>query len=87
MSITLLLMLVSCALGILLLGKLVSKPGTLIKKLLFNSVIGIAIIWILNSLGSFVAFTIPLNFFTVLVTGILGMPGVAMLGLLQVIVK
>jgi inhibitor of the pro-sigma K processing machinery len=87
MSITLLLMLVSCALGILLLGKLVSKPGTLIKKLLFNSVIGIVIIWILNSLGSFVAFTIPLNFFTVLVTGILGLPGVAMLGLLQVIVK
>jgi inhibitor of the pro-sigma K processing machinery len=87
MSITLLLMLVSCALGILLLGKLVSKPGTLIKKLLFNSVIGIVIIWIINSLGSFVAFTIPLNFFTVLVTGILGMPGVAMLGLLQVIVK
>jgi inhibitor of the pro-sigma K processing machinery len=87
MSITLLLMLVSCALGILLLGKLVSKPGTLIKKLLFNSVIGIVIIWLLNSLGSFVAFTIPLNFFTVLVTGILGLPGVAMLGLLQVIVK
>jgi inhibitor of the pro-sigma K processing machinery len=87
MSITLLLMLVSCALGILLLGKLVSKPGTLIKKLLFNSVIGIVIIWIINSLGSFVAFTIPLNFFTVLVTGILGLPGVAMLGLLQVIVK
>jgi inhibitor of the pro-sigma K processing machinery len=87
MSITLLLMLVSCALGILLLGKLVSKPGRLIKKLLFNSVIGIAIIWIINSLGSFVAFTIPLNFFTVLVTGILGLPGVAMLGLLQVIVK
>jgi inhibitor of the pro-sigma K processing machinery len=87
MSITLLLMLVSCALGLLLLGKLVSKPGTLIKKLLFNSVIGIVIIWILNSLGSFVAFTIPLNFFTVLVTGILGLPGVAMLGLLQVIVK
>jgi inhibitor of the pro-sigma K processing machinery len=87
MSITLLLMLVSCALGILLLGKLVSKPGTLIKKLLFNSVIGIVIIWLLNSLGSFIAFTIPLNFFTVLVTGILGLPGVAMLGLLQVIVK
>jgi inhibitor of the pro-sigma K processing machinery len=87
MSITLLLMLVSCALGLLLLGKLVSKPGTLIKKLLFNSVIGIVIIWLLNSLGSFVAFTIPLNFFTVLVTGILGLPGVAMLGLLQVIVK
>jgi inhibitor of the pro-sigma K processing machinery len=81
------LMLVSCALGILLLGKLVSKPGTLIKKLLFNSAIGIVIIWIINSLGSFVAFTIPLNFFTVLVTGILGLPGVAMLGLLQVIVK
>jgi hypothetical protein len=38
-------------------------------------------------LGSFIAFTIPLNFFTVLVTGILGLPGVAMLGLLQVIVK
>jgi inhibitor of the pro-sigma K processing machinery len=87
MSITLLLMLVSCALGLLLLGKLVSKPGTLIKKLLFNSVIGIVIIWLLNSLGSFIAFTIPLNFFTVLVTGILGLPGVAMLGLLQVIVK
>jgi inhibitor of the pro-sigma K processing machinery len=87
MSITLLLMLVSCALSLLLLGKLVSKPGTLIKKLLFNSVIGIVIIWLLNSLGSFIAFTIPLNFFTVLVTGILGLPGVAMLGLLQVIVK
>ncbi|HZW83198.1 MAG TPA: pro-sigmaK processing inhibitor BofA family protein [Candidatus Deferrimicrobium sp.] len=87
MSITLLLILVSSALGILLLGKLVSKPVTLIKKLVINSVIGLGILWILNSLGSFVAFAIPLNFFTVLVTGILGLPGVAMLGLIQVIVK
>lgn len=64
----------------------IKHPSRLLGKAAVNSLLGIGLLWLLNSLGYFVGFTVPLNLFTVLVTGALGIPGIAMLGILELIV-
>ncbi len=87
MSITLILLIIFCLVGILFMRNSVKHPSKLLGKAAVNSLLGIGLLWLLNSLGHFIGLSIPLNVFTVLVTGALGVPGLAMLGILQVIVK
>ena len=66
-----------------LLGYLLLAPLKVIGKLAVNSLIGGAALVIINFLGSFLNFHLPLNFFSAIIAGFLGVPGVALLFLLE----
>ncbi len=54
-------------------------------ELLINSLIGIIVLWLLNKFGGSLGISIPINFITAIVVGILGFPGVIILLLLNLI--
>lgn len=68
------------ALIVILIAKYVFKiSGKKITALIINSLIGLAVLWLINWTG---LVSIPLNWVTVLITGIFGAPGVIVLVLL-----
>lgn len=56
-----------------------------IIELAINIVLGILILWLLNKFGGSLGISIPINIITALVVGILGIPGVIILVLLNLI--
>ena len=71
---------------VLLLAKFVLKVNTKrLIELVINILLGIVIIWLINTFGSGLGISIPLNFLTALVVGVLGIPGVIILVLLNLI--
>ena len=56
-----------------------------IIELAINIVLGIIILWLLNKFGGSLGIAIPINIITALVVGILGIPGVIILVLLNLI--
>lgn len=63
--------------------KLLALPMKLIIKLVINGLVGGAIIFIVNLIGANFGFTIDLNWITALIVGILGVPGVIVVAILQ----
>ena len=86
MGLTSILIMVGCALAILIIGKIFLFPLKLLLKLVFNTIIGGAIIYIINLIGVNFGFHIGLNLITSLVVGILGIPGAILLIILQFII-
>ena len=75
-------------LGIIVLyisGRLLLAPFKLLLKLMFSSILGAAVIVIINMIGSFLNFTIPLNPLNSVLTGFFGLPGVALIFLMRLI--
>lgn len=71
---------------VLLLAKFVLKINTRrLIELIINILLGIIVIWLINQFGSSLGIAIPLNFITALVVGVLGLPGVIILVLLNLI--
>ena len=56
-----------------------------IIELAINIVLGILILWLLNKFGGGLGISIPITVITALVVGILGIPGVIILVLLNLI--
>lgn len=73
------------ALLALVLVRLLLLPMKLIFKLLINSACGLVCLWMLNSISGFTGIIFPINAVTVLITGILGLPGIGILALLAVL--
>lgn len=76
------------AFGLVLLyviGYIMLVPIKIILKLMINSIIGGIVLMALNFLGGFVHFYIPINPFTAVITGFLGIPGILMLLFLRAI--
>ncbi len=67
-----------------LICKLLSVPLKIIWKLLVNAVIGAVMLLIFNFFGGIVGFTIPISPVSALVAGILGIPGVIILALIEI---
>ena len=86
MGLTSILIMAGCALAILIIGKIFLFPLKLLLKLVFNTIIGGAIIYIINLIGANFGFHIGLNLITSLVVGILGIPGAILLIILQFII-
>ena len=86
MGLTNILIVGGCALAIFILGKILLFPIKKILKLVFNTIIGGAIIYIINLVGANFGFHIGLNLITSLVVGILGIPGAILLIILQIII-
>ncbi|WP_366923419.1 pro-sigmaK processing inhibitor BofA family protein [Metallumcola ferriviriculae] len=52
-----------------------AKPLRWLFKLLYNSLIGLLLLWILNTAGQIIDFQVPINLLTVVIVGFLGIPG------------
>lgn len=69
----------------LLLVRVLLLPVKLIWKLLANSATGFACLWLLNAVAAFTGVLFPMNAATVLISGFLGLPGIALLAILAVL--
>lgn len=75
--------------GIILLyiiGRMFFMPIKLIFKLIYNGLIGGAMLWAVNFIGGHVGFVIAINPLTALIAGFLGLPGVILLILFKLFI-
>lgn len=77
---------VACVIFLFLIGKFFIIPLKSIGKIIGNSILGGILIFIVNSIGSLFNFHIGLNIGTVIITGILGVPGVILLIILKLFI-
>ncbi|QGG48652.1 pro-sigmaK processing inhibitor BofA [Heliorestis convoluta] len=59
------------------------RPIRWIFIIAFNSLLGLLILWATNFVGAFVGFSLPLNLFTALLIGFLGIPGLILVTALK----
>jgi inhibitor of the pro-sigma K processing machinery len=80
--------LVFLGLFILLIGLVVrstlGKPNIALK-IIIHSLGGIVGLWLFNFLLSILGFSMPINLFTIIIVGLLGLPGVLTLSILQLL--
>ena len=76
-------LLIPVLLGIALI-RLLLRPIRLIFKLALYSAGGFLCLWLLNTAAPFTGIYLPINAVTVLISGTLGIPGIALIALLEV---
>ena len=76
-------LLIPVLLGIALI-RLLLRPIRLIFKLALYSASGFLCLWLLNTVAPFTGIYLPINAVTVLISGTLGIPGIALIALLEV---
>lgn len=72
--------------GILLLWliiKLFSKPIKWVFKLLLNTLLGFVLLLLFNYVGQFIGLSITVGWLSALITGVLGIPGIILLLLVE----
>ena len=74
---------VAVLLFIIIFRKIIKTSLRFIFKLLLNTVMGFIALFVINLLGGFIGISIGVNWITAIVVGIFGLPGVALLLLLQ----
>lgn len=67
--------------------RLFSAPLKVALRVLINSVLGFGALWLLNLTGGMTGIALGLNIFNSLTVGILGVPGLFLLLLLQWVLK
>jgi len=72
-----------CIIAVVIIAKILSWPFKIIFKLILNILLGAVLIIIVNTFGSGFGLHIPFNAVTALTSGILGIPGVILLIILQ----
>lgn len=70
---------ISCIIGIFILCKIFIVPVKIILKLVINSLLGGVLIFIINIVGTSFGLHIGLNIITSIMVGILGIPGAILL--------
>lgn len=65
--------------------RLCLAPMKLAAKIAVNAVSGFLCLWLLNLISGFTGILFPINAVTALIAGFLSLPGIALLGLMQVI--
>ena len=74
---------------VLLIGifiRVIILPMSWGMKILVNSFCGFMCLWLLNLIAGFTGIRFPINSVTVAVSGFLGLPGIGLLALLQMII-
>ncbi len=77
------LLYIGCIVMIIIIGKIFIMPLKKILKLVINSLIGAGLIYVINIIGANFNFHIGLNWWTILCSGLLGIPGVALILVLK----
>lgn len=75
------LMYAAAIIAVFLFGRVLLIPIKMMLKLMANSLMGGAVLFLLNVIGNGAGIAIPLNIITAVITGVLGLPGVTGLGL------
>ncbi len=70
--------------GFLLL-KILFTPMKWAVKLALHAICGFVCLWLINSVSGFTGLELPVNLVTVLVSGTLGVPGIALIALLEIL--
>ena len=70
---------------IFLLLRIIAAPVRLVVKVLLNSACGFACLWLLNWISGFTGIFFPINPITAVIAGFLGLPGIAVLAMAQLI--
>ena len=83
MESTNIILIVGGALLLWLFIKIFKKPIKWIFKLLLNTLAGFVMLFILNFLGGFIGLHITVGWLSALVTGVLGLPGIILLLLIE----
>ena len=74
-----------CAFVVLGVIQLFSAPLKLALKVLLNTLLGFAALFLLNLASGLTGFTLGLNLLNALIVGILGVPGLVLLALLKLV--
>ena len=74
-----------CAFVVLGVIQLFSAPLKLALKVLVNTLLGFAALFLLNLTGGLTGVTLGLNLFNALTVGVLGVPGLVLLVLLKLV--
>lgn len=77
---------ITLILGLLLLilfFKIIAKPIKWILKLLLNALLGLVILVVVNFFGAFIGLKITVGWLSAIVAGVLGLPGVVLLLLIE----
>ncbi len=77
---------ISCIIGIFIFGRIFIVPIKAILKLIINSILGIILLYIVNLIGGIWNFHIGINAVTAIVVGILGIPGIVLLTIMQLFI-
>jgi len=80
------LTLIACICFLFLIGRIFILPIKKILKLVFNSILGGILIYIINLVGSNFGFHIGVNVLTAMIVGILGITGAAILIILKLVI-
>ena len=84
MDVTMILLIALGAFLMLLLSaKLLSAPLRVATKALLNTLLGLGALLVVNATGSITGLTLGLNLFNAAIVGILGVPGLGLLFLMQ----
>ena len=75
----------ACIIFLFIFGRIFIWPLKSILKLVFNSILGGVLIYIINLVGMNFRFHIGLNLLTAVIVGLLGVPGAALLVVLKII--
>lgn len=86
MDVKMWLIYISCIIGIFIFGKVFIVPIKAILKLIINSILGIILLYIVNLIGGIWNFHIGINAVTAIVVGILGIPGIVLLTIMQLFI-
>lgn len=74
-----------CAVAVLGVVRLFSAPLRLALRVLLNTLLGFAALFLVNLAAGITGFSLGLNAFNALVVGILGIPGLVLLALLKLV--
>ena len=69
-----------------ILNKLAISPAKIVFRAGYSVIFGMILIWAFNYVGGIFGLYIPANIVTILTAGILGLPGLGLMVVLQIIV-
>ncbi len=76
----------ACICFLFIFGRIFIVPIKKILKLVFNSILGGVVIFLINLIGANFGFHIGLNIFTSILIGLLGLPGVVCLIVVKLLI-
>lgn len=65
--------------------RVIMLPVKAVWKLVFNAGCGFVCLWLMNSIASFTGIYFPVNAVTAVIAGLLGLPGIAVLAMIQIL--
>ena len=87
MDINTIITFLACIIFLFIFGKIFIWPLKSVLKLVFNSILGGILIYVINLIGMNFGFHIGLNLLTAIIVGLLGVPGAALLIILKIILR